>query len=227
MHQYIGVDVASGTLEVAAARQKKTKRFPNTPGGISDLRLWLDRFGSLTGLHLVVEPTSTYHHHLVESMAQWGVPYTLINPANTAAFARVQGLRAKTDPVDARLLAAYGESQQPAPSPHPEQDQESLKSLRRHREWLEKERRAAGNRLETAARSPWTSPSVLESLKRTMEGLDEELGRIAAEEERELTEKPGWSQEVSWLGTIPGIGKKTAMMIVSELPPVSRCTRSK
>lgn len=227
MSQYIGVDVACETLEVAVTHRKKTKRFPNTPRGISSLRLWLDRFGSLSGQHLVLEPTSIYHHHLVEALVQWEVPYTLINPAHTAAFAKVQGLRAKTDPVDARLLAAYGESQHPAPSSRPDRDQERLRSLRRHREWLEKERRAACNRLDTAQRSPWTSRSVLESLERTMDGLDEELKRIADEEEREVAENPGWSHQVTLLSTIPGIGEKTAVMVVSELPPVSRCARSK
>ncbi len=227
MIQYIGVDVASGTLEVGVSQQRKTRRFANTPDGIKALGGWLEDIRSGTEQQVILEPTSTYHQHLVEAMVQWGIPYTLINPAHTAAFARVQGRRAKTDPVDAHFLAAYGESQQPRPSPQPDTEQEQLKSLRRHREWLDRELRATRNRLETARRSPWASPSVLESLERTIRGLEEELGHIAEEEEQVVQQSPRWAHQVALLRTIPGVGKKTAIMLLSELPPVSRCPSAK
>ena len=59
----------------------------------------------------------------------------MINPAQTAAFATVQGKRAKTDRVDARVLASLGESQQPEPTPPPQEEQEGLKAMRRHVDW--------------------------------------------------------------------------------------------
>ena len=136
---------------------------------------WLSRSFPSSGKHLIVEPTSTYHHPLVRALAALGLPYTLINPARTAAFARVQGKRAKTDRVDAKVLASLGESQQPEASPPPEEDQEGLKALRRHVEWLEKELQAARNRLDTASFSPWTPQAVLDSLERTIQQLVEEI----------------------------------------------------
>ena len=116
MVQYIGVDVASETLEAGLSQQRKTRRFANTPDGITALRGWLEDIKVGADQQVILEPTITYHQHLVETLVQWGIPYNLINPAHTAAFARVQGRRPKTDPVDVHLLAAFGESQQPATS---------------------------------------------------------------------------------------------------------------
>lgn len=184
---------------------------------------WLSKGFPNGGLHLIVEPTSTYHHLLVQALADQGLPYTLINPARTAAFARVQGKRAKTDPVDARLLASLGESQQPEPTPPPEEDQEGLKALRRHLEWLEKELQAARNRLDTASFSPWTPQEVLDSLERTIQQLKEEIQLVRETMATRQEQDQEWSRQMQLLTSIPGVGEKTATLLLTELPPVARC----
>ena len=110
---YLGMDVAKDSLEVADATGTRGRSFPNSTAGIDTMLGWVCRSFPDSGQHLIVEPTSTYHHPLVQALVSEGLPYTLINPAHTAAYARVQGKRAKTDRVDARLLASLGESQQP------------------------------------------------------------------------------------------------------------------
>ena len=110
---YLGVDVAKDSLEVAESTGTHGRSFPNTTAGIGKMLGWMSRVFPNGELRLIVEPTSTYHHPLVQALAAREVAYTLINPAQTAAFATVQGKRAKTDRVDARLLASLGESQQP------------------------------------------------------------------------------------------------------------------
>ncbi len=139
----------------------------------------------------------------------------------------MQGSRAKTDKADAKLLAAYGASQQPKASPPPDEAQERLKALRRHKEWLDVQAQAARNRLEAAQHSPWTPPAVIQSLKRTIQDLQREaqetqeaLDELVAQEER-------WQQEVELLDSIPGIGTQTAVLLISELPPVQSCTSPK
>ena len=185
---------------------------------------WLSKGYPYGDLQLIVEPTSTYHHPLVRALGAQGVTYTLINPARTAAFARVQGKRAKTDPVDARLLASLGESQQPEPSPPPEEDQEGLKALRRHWEWLEKELRAARNRLDTASFSPWTPKEVLDSLERTIQQLEEEIKRVREAMASQQEQNQDWSRQMELLTTIPGVVEQTATLLLTELPPVTRCS---
>ena len=222
--EYLGVDVAKDSLEVADSTGSRRGSFPNTTAGIQRFLSWLSRSFPNSDQHLIVEPTSTYHHPLVQALAARELAYTLINPARTAAFARVQGKRAKTDPVDARVLASLGESQQPEASPPPEEGQEGLKALRRHVEWLGKELQAARNRLDTASFSPWTPPAVLESLERTIQQLEEEIELVREAMASQQEQDPEWTRQAALLTTIPGVGKQTATLLLSEMPPVSRCS---
>lgn len=223
----IGVDVASDTLEVGEARGGKTKRFPNDSCGVGELCAWLESRGPQGQVQVILEPTSTYHHLLIQSLSRSGIPYTCVNPARTKAFAQAMGNRAKTDAVDARMLAQYGESQQPEPSPSPDAAQEGLKALRRHKESLEREAEATQNRWEAARRSPWTPRAVLGSLERKLRWCQEEAERIAKELQELVTQDERWSRGVDLLNSIPAISDKTAVVLLSELPPVERCATGK
>ncbi len=220
---YLGVDVAKDSLEVADATGLRGGSFPNDGPGIQALASWLSKTFPNNGSHLIVEPTSTYHHPLVQALANLGTNYTLINPAHTAAFAQVQGKRAKTDQVDARLLASLGESQRPEPNPSPDQDQEGLKSLRRHLEWLEKELQAARNRLDTAGFSPWTLKEVLDSLERTIGQLEDEIRHVKETLARRQEQCHDWNAQVALLTSIPGVGERTAMLLLTEMPSTESC----
>lgn len=223
----IGVDVASDILEVGGAEGRKTKRFSNDGPGVADLCAWLQSRESHGQVQVILEPTSTYHHLLVQALSRSGIPYTCVNPARTKAFAQALGHRAKTDAVDARMLAQYGESQRPEPSPSPDEAQEGLKALRRHKESLEREAEAAQNRLEAARRSPWTPRAVLESLERKLRWCREEIERVTRELHEMITRDERWSRGVDLLSSIPAVSEKTAVVLLSELPPVERCANAK
>jgi transposase len=126
----------------------------------------------------------------------------------------------------ARLLAAMGESQQPAADPPPDERQEQLKVLRRHLDWLRGEAVRVGNGLGAAEHSPWTPRSVLESLQRTLRELEDEAARIDKELHRE-TDDARWNHKVNLLTSIQGLGWASAVLILSELPPVERCSSAK
>lgn len=223
---YLGVDVSLRSLEAADAAGRQRKRFPNTPQGHAQLLAWLPQ-GDGVSCQLVIEPTSVYHHALVDALARQGVPYSLINPAQTAAFARLQRQRAKTDPGDARLLAQLGESQQLPPSNPPDPVQEELRSLRRHLEWLEQQARAARNRQHTAQASPRTPRAVLDSLERAIAQLTAET-RQTEQAIADLTGRhESLQQSLTLLRSIAGIGPKSAALILSELPLAARCASAK
>jgi transposase len=152
-----------------------------------------------------------------------GILYTLVNPAHTAAYARLQGKRAKTDRVDAQLLASLGESQHPEPSQPPQEAQEGLKALGRHLDWLEGELRAARNRLETVRFSPWTPKEVVDSLERTIQRLEEEACQVREAMQARQQEHQEWQAQMELLTSIPGVGEQTARLVLSELPPVASC----
>jgi transposase len=218
---YVGVDVSSEWLDLASSG-RYLGRFGNDLAGVRALVQAVP-----ADAQVVLEPTSTYHQLLVQALGQAGVIYSLINPARTAAFAKVQGKRAKTDRVDARLLAAYGESQDPEPSHAADEAQERLKALRRHREWLEGEAQGARNRLKAAERSPWTPRSVADSLRRTIRELEGEIERIEQDLRASITQQPRWNDAVKLLDSIPGVGWASSVFVLSELPPVARCASAK
>ncbi len=224
---FAGVDVSKATLEFAWAGQASTKQFPNTPAGRSALLRTLQVCSAAAPVQIVLEPTSTYHHHLVEALAAAGLAFTMVNPARTAAFAHVQGSRAKTDKADAKLLAAYGASQQPPASPSPDAAQEQLKALRRHKEWLEGQLQDTKNRLEAAEHSPWTPRAVIQSLKQTARDLERQVEQVQKALEILVASEERWQREIPLLVSIPGIGVQTAILLLSELPPVDRCASAK
>lgn len=225
---YVGIDVSLQRLEVGTAeRRRLTRSFANTAAGIQALLQGLGAWGEGEQPHLILEPTSTYHQALVVALAAAGVRYTLINPRRTRAYAQLQGRRAKTDRVDAHLLAALGESEHPEPSLPPLPDQEALKALRRHRDWLESEARAVRSRLEAARRSPWAPAAVLASLERTLRQLEEEAQSLSRDLEAHVAAEPVLAAQVQLLRTIQGVGERTAVLVLSELPPVERCRSAK
>ena len=222
--EYIGVDVSKASLEVSNALGTRRKKFDNTASGIRRLSDWLKLGSEEEGVHLVIEPTSSYHLPLLQALASGGTACSTINPARSAAFARAKGLRAKTDPVDARMLASLGETQQPQPDMPPDEGREEAKATRRHLEWLEQEVRRVRNRREAAQFSPWTPDAVLDSLERTIDQLEEEIAKLRKSLDQQLESHPKLAAQLQLLLSIPGVGKKTAQLLLSEMPAVSNFT---
>lgn len=225
--EYIGIDVAKESLQASCSQGSRKKSFSNCQEGITELLQWLESRPGLANTHLIMEPTNTYHQPLVQVLAGAQVNYTLINPAQTAAFARAQGKRAKTDPVDARVLASFGEGQQPEASPPPQENREGLKALERHLDWLGRELRATRNRQDSAQFSPWTPQPVLDSLERTIGQLTQEIEATREAINQQLELHDCWSKQLALLVTIPGIRRRTASLLLSEMPPVGQCESAK
>lgn len=224
--RYVGVDVSRDKLDGSGIRGKRL-RWPNNALGIQSLLDWLQTGGPFAECEVILEPTSTYHQELVVALAAAGVACSVINPARIKAFAQAEGMRVKTDAVDARLLALFGEEKRPKPSPAPDADQERLKALRRHADWLQEQIEQVQNRIEAASRSPWTVGPVHESLERTLRERKEELKRVEQELRACVEGDQRWARQVTLLATIYGIAWKTAVLVLSELPPVERCAHAK
>ncbi len=221
MH-YVGIDVAKATFEVSDAEGQRRRSCKNTAAGIGRFIAWLDR--SFQGeVQLVIEPTGRYHHLLLDRLQAHGIPRTVINPARTKAYGVLAGKRAKTDRIDAQLLARMGGSERPEPSRDADPDQERLKSLRRHRDQLEEEMRATRNRLESASHSPWISPQVARSLRRTIAHLEGEIADASEKLDEAVEADEMLSTAAALLESVPGVARRTALLILSELPPAHTC----
>ncbi len=221
MH-YIGVDVSSDTLEVYKAHSDEHLSLANTADQIAVFVEGLDEESQV-----VLEPTSTYHHVLLSELIARDISYTLINPRATAAYSRALNLRAKTDKVDAKMLADFASVHNLEPSNPPDQAQQQLKTLRRHLEWLDNEINAARNRLGAAKRSPWTPQPVIQSLERTIDQLKSEVMAVQEAIDNYLAQHQGLGDQINLMASIDGIGTKTAVMMLSEMPDVDQCKRAK
>jgi transposase len=223
---YVGVDVSKGSLEVASVHGHR-RSFHNSDSGIGELVLWLGGTFDIEQVRVVMEPTSTYHLPLVCALKNHTVAFTLINPSRSAAWTRIQGRRAKTDRQDALLLAQMGHSQQLPPSLPPDEQQEAMRSLSRHLDWLESEAQATRNRLEAARFAPWTPDAVLDSLERTLGQLEQEAKQVEQAIADHCKGHQNLSDQIKLLTSIPGVGERTATMILSELPSVQECPSAK
>ena len=221
MH-YLGIDVSKATLDVSdAPGDSRLSSVANSRVGIRKVIRWATR-GNHTNndeLQFVIEPTSTYHHVLLDELSNSNIAFTVINPARTKAYSNSLGKRAKTDRVDAQLLASLGETQQIARSHQPKKFQEQIKSLRRHRELVEQQIRSLRNQIGSVTCSPWTDPEVRRSLRSTVRHLQSQVKAADQRPEQLISEDETYSTVSDLLQTIPGVGPKTAQLLLSEMPP--------
>ena len=225
MH-YLGIDVSKATLDVSDASGDSRLSSANSRAGIRKVIRWAQNRHE-GELQFVIEPTSTYHHVLLDELSNSSLAFTVINPARTKAYSNSLGRRAKTDRVDAQLLALLGETQQIAPSHRPEKFQEQIKSLRRHRESIEQNIRSMRNQIEAASHTPWSDPEVLRSLASIIHHLEKQVVLADAKLLKLIGEDETYSTLSSLLQTIPGVGAKTAQLVLSEMPPAWQCTTSR
>jgi transposase len=213
---FIGIDVSKATLDVAAlltTGEVQQERFENTSQGHAELLDWLGRY---PGCRVTVEATASYHRHLTSSLQEHKIYVSVLNPAQVSYFVKSQHRRNKTDKADALWLAVYAKERQPAPSLATDR---SRQSLAREAEALSKDITRLKNRLE-AAESGLVHREVVASLKRRIAALEEE--KRALERELEQETQHSHQRELLLLLSIPGIGVRTACLLLAELEEVQR-----
>jgi transposase len=213
---FVGIDVSKATLDVAAlltTGEVQREKFGNTSEGHTALLGWLERYSNC---RVAVEATASYHQRLTSSLQEHEVYVSVLNPAQVSYFVKSQHRRNKTDKADALWLAVYGKERQPDPSLAVNL---SRQSLAREIEALSKDITRLKNRLE-AAESGWVHGEVVASLKRRIEALEEE--KRALEKDLEQETKLSGEQELSLLLSIPGVGVRTACLLLAELGSVRR-----
>jgi transposase len=216
---YIGADVAKAKFDVATwSGQSGTllNTFPNTPSGFAQLgeqlrTLWPSRE---TQIVLVLEPTGGYEMGLVAYAYDQGWEVCLPNPKQVRDFAKGRGRRAKTDVLDALVLAQFGVEQQPEPQEELPAEVQELSELLHRREDLEQLKRSERNRLLGFQQRPAPTPAVLQSLERTIAALDAELDAVEKAIKDLLNRHPDLKREAKRLDSVSGIGEKTVLPIL-------------
>jgi len=173
----------------------------------------------LQGATLVVmEATGGLETRLIQFLTLAGFPTARINPRRVREFANATGTLAKTDRIDAHILAWYGEALHPPVTPVPDENRQRLEALITRRRQLIEMRVAEENRLASAP--DVIRPSIqqhLEWLQEQISALDEEIGQL-------LQSVPDWAEKVEILQSVPGVGIVTAATLLAELPVLGQAS---
>ncbi len=215
---YVGIDVSKDRLDVAVPGKGQGKQVNNTPSGITQLVAWLQE---LEPELIVVEATGGYQRAGVEALFRAGLPVAVVNPARVRQFARACGLLAKTDKLDARVLAEFGQRVQPRRYEGKSQAEQELSALLVRRKQLEEMLKAEQNRLRTIA------PSLRGSVERMIALLKEEKKRLDDLIQQFLNEQKAWQEQSEILRSAPGVGPVTTATLLAELPELGKMDRKK
>jgi len=216
MDSCIGIDVAKATLDVAALPDGQTWTVTNDEAGVAEL------VPQLLALHpacLVLEATGGFERTTVAALAKVGLPVVVVNPRHVRDFAKALGRLAKTDALDAAILAEFAQRVRPTPRPLPDATVEFLDSLLTRRRQLIEMLTAEKNRLGFA-RAP-----VKRDITQHIRWLEKRLGEVDGELQAALEASPLYHAKATLLRSVPGVGRVTALTLLAELPELGRLSR--
>lgn len=214
----IGIDVAKEWLDAAWGPTGPITRVPNTEPGCAQLAADL---AAARVSRVVVEATGSYHRALVTALGAVGVPVAVMNPRQMRDFARSLGRLAKTDPVDAQVLARYGQGVEPEPRKQPDAGTQEAQGLLARRRQLVEMQTMEKNRLAQAPKR------LRAGIRRHLEFLEGELADVNRALELVLAERPAWQATATRLQGVTGVGPVTATTLVLDLPELGQLDRKK
>jgi transposase len=206
--------VASQKLDLGCCGVDEVETFENSSEGIE--RLLRHVLAAPIAL-LVVEATGGYETALVVRLHEGGVPVVVINPRQLRAFATAVGELAKTDHIDARIIARFGRDVRPEIRPIPAEKQRLLADLSARRQQLIELRTAEANRRKQAARR-----ELQNSIDAVLKVLDEQLADIDRQAAELVQTDPAWQKRDHMLQSVKGVGPATSLALMADLPELGR-----
>lgn len=214
---FIGIDIAKNTIDISVLPSGESWTVGTTP---AELLETVDRLAALKPTNIVMEATGGYETRIAASLATAGLPVAIVNPRQVRDFARAMGILAKTDAIDAHVLALFSEKVQPECRPLPTDDERALKELITRRYQLVDMRTAESNR-----RKQIVSKQVCESITTLIESINHEIDVIEREIGNRIKASPVWRAKDKLLQSVPGIGKTTASLLIVALPELGHLNR--
>ena len=213
---FAGIDVSKDWLDVAVLGEKGTKQFANTKKGIAQLAKWMR---TLTLKLIVAEATGGYEQDLVLALFAAGLPVALVSPQRVRQYAKARGLLAKTDKLDAHLLANFGKHIQPRLFVAKSEERKRLSALVERRKQLNTMLQAEKNRLRT------TSMEMKSSMKRVIVCLKAELKEVDEKIRQFMKAHEEMGEQEQLLRTVRSIGPVTAVTLLADLPELGQLDR--
>ena len=213
---YAGIDVAKAQLDVAVRPTDGRWGFCHDPAGIREL---VSRLKVLEPVMVVLEATGGLEVPLVTALATEAVPVVVVNPRQVRDFARATGKLAKTDTLDAEVLAHFAEVVRPPVRPLRDTETQVLNSLVARRHQVKMMLASERNRLGTA------SVAVRPSIKAHIAWLEQELSDLDEGLRQTLRQSPVWREKDDLLRTVPGVGEQVSLVLLAYLPELGTLNR--
>lgn len=213
----VGIDVSKDRLDVALRPTGEAFVVERNAAGLDRL---IARLREVSPVVVALEATGGFEIVVAAALAGAGLPVVVVNPAQIRAFARALGRHAKTDPIDADVIAHFAEATKPQPRPLPDEATRSLGDLiTRRRQIIE----MIGAERQREKRA--TSARLRKSIARLVRALEKELTSLDDDINDAVRGSPAWREKEDLLASVPGIGPTIARTLIAGLPELGRLGR--
>jgi transposase len=212
---FVGIDISKHQLDAAWGKERLS--VPYTPRGVADL---IAAITAAPVTLVVLEASGGLEVKLVDALGAAGLPTAVINPSRARHFARAAGILAKTDAIDAAVLARFARDMRPPPMTPPTQAERELGELVARRRQLVVMHTGETNRLEQVA-----CTSTKKSLRSVLRLLARQITAVDAQLESLIAASAAWQAKADLLRTVPGIGPVVSKTLVAELPELGKLNR--
>ena len=214
---FIGIDVAKAKLDLAASPEGPVDQFRNEEEGIQQV---LEHLPARKTCLVVVEATGGYERKLVVELVDAGHIVAVVNPRQVRDFAKAHGILAKTDKIDAKVIAKFAMQIRPRAVAKTHKKQDELAQLVTRRRQLLATRTAEKNRQGKTA-----SKVVRKSIQRSLDHINKDIRQMDAEIAKLIESDDEWKDRSNLLTSAPGVGEVTANTLIAELPELGNLNR--
>ncbi len=216
MDCYIGIDVSKATLDIASLPNGESWAVTNDDLGLAELT---PRLVALAPVLVVLEATGGFETLAAITLAKAGLPIAVVNPRQVRDFAKAMGQLAKTDALDAGILAAFAQRMRPEPRPLPDEAAQLLDSLLTRRRQVVEMLTAEKNRLGFA-RGP-----VKRDISQHIRWLEKRLTNVDGDLQDAVSSSPLYQAKADLLRSVPGVGPVTTFTLLASLPELGHLSR--
>ena len=211
--QFAGIDISKSHVDIDTYPQSHGQRFDNTEAGRA---LAVQALLKLRPTLIVVEASGGYETPLVAAVAASGLCVAVINPRQGRDFAKAIGVLAKTDRVDALVLARFAQAVRPEARPQPSAETAELAALLTRRRQVIEMITAENNRLHRAV------PLVAKEIRKHVAWLEKCLSATDRDLDSMIRQSTAWQHKVELMTSVPGMGRVTAIALLAQLPELGR-----
>jgi len=211
-----GIDVSKDRLDVAVRPSGERFVVARNGAGLDNL---VARLKELKPYVVVLEATGGFETVVVAALGIAGLPVAVVNPAQIRAFAKAVGQRAKTDPIDAAVIAHFGEATGVAPRPLPDAATQQLADLVARRRQIVEMIGAERQREKRA------NPRIKKSISRLVKALERELSSVETDIDDSVRSSPAWREKEDLLSSVPGIASVISRTLIADLPELGSLGR--